>query len=193
MYSTVLYWDCPPSFSRTSQVGKEKQLQEFSSLLFPCSPSSFSGSAPLMVPSTESGIKVQCSLISVQWWGSYELTERGSRNLCRWWWSSHCQANCHFSLPSSPATCSPCPLLISTHKLPLRRKPRCFSHIPLGTSSLFTADGPSAPSASCHCIIPCGQVNFCKSFEFAHANSFQFFIQMKKTLHFCVPFNYCFL
>lgn len=109
MYSTVLYWGCPPSLSRTTHQEKKKQLQKFSSLLFSCSPSSFSGSATLMVPSAKSGIKVQCSLISNEILLSWEKGR--SRNPSRGWWNSHWQANCHLTSssfsqpPAHPALC----------------------------------------------------------------------------------------
>lgn len=104
MHSAVLYWDCPPTFSRSTQGEKKKQFQKFSFLLFPCSPSSFSGSATLMVPSTKSGIKVQCSLISNETVLSWR--KGSNRNPSRCWWNRHWEANWHLTssfFPLPPA------------------------------------------------------------------------------------------
>jgi len=55
----------------------------------------------------------------------------------------------------------------------------CLPHIHSVALLLVTADGPSAPSASCHWTILYGKVIFYKTFESDHANSSQGFIQMK--------------
>lgn len=57
-------------------LGKTQLQNLFPSLLFPCSPSFFQGSATLTVLSIKSGFKIQCLIISVQYWDNYELTER---------------------------------------------------------------------------------------------------------------------
>lgn len=133
MYSTFFYWDCPPSFSRTAHGDKRnrcKNSHPFSS------PVVHHRSQVLLpwwsqVPNQESSSVFinQCSVM-MQSWANRNTEQEPSR----WWWNSHWEINCHltvFLLPS--ATCSPCPLLISTHKLPRRMKPSCLPHIPLGT------------------------------------------------------------